>query len=72
MHLFHRMLNGDGRLVATNEIMLLNVDTARAKAAPMARPVFDALQAIRAAHATLPVPEQLGRTMAVRPMPERA
>ena len=67
IHLFHRMRNEAGDLVATNEIMLLHVDTRLAKTAPMTGSVLAGLQAILAAHQDLPRPEQLGRVMAVKP-----
>ena len=67
IHLFHRMRNAAGELVATNEIMLLHVDTRKAKTAPMPAAVLEALQAIWAAHWDLPRPEQQGRVMSVKP-----
>ena len=66
IHLFHRMHDAADRLVATNEIMLLNVDTARAKAAPMKPAVLEALAAVWQVHQTMPTPAELGRVMKVK------
>ena len=66
IHLFHRMRNAAGDLVATNEIMLLHVDTRLAKTAPMTGSVLEGLRAIQLAHKDLPRPDQLGRVMAVK------
>ena len=66
LHLFHRMFNADDQVVATNEIMLLNVDTGRAKAAPIAPAVTEALAAVWAVHKDMPAPKELGHVMQVK------
>lgn len=66
MHLFHRMLHGrTGKLVATNEIMLVHVDTAKGKSTPIRPDVFEALTAIRKEHSKLKKPPELGHVMKV-------
>ncbi len=66
-HIFHAMYHGgDGGLLATTEQMLLHVDTAGPKASPIQPQVRAALDAIKTAHADLPVPEQVGRRMALK------
>ncbi len=66
LHFFHAMYHGDGTLLATGEQMLLHVDMNASRAAPIAPDVCRALQAIRAAHADLPKPEQAGRSIGIR------
>ena len=56
----------DGGLLATTEQMLLHVDTAGPKTSPILPEVRAALDAIKTAHADMPVPEQVGRRMAVK------
>ena len=70
LHFFHAMYHGgDGGLLATTEQMLLHVDIDAARAAPIEPEVHRALEAIRAAHAELPRPEQAGRQIAIRRKP---
>jgi carnitine 3-dehydrogenase len=62
LHVFHRLQRGaGGATIATGEQMHLHVDVAAAKAAPMDPGVRAKLEAIRAAHALLPVPAEVGR-----------
>jgi carnitine 3-dehydrogenase len=62
VHLFHALCRGrDDVVVATGEQIYLHVDTAAGKAAAMDPQVHSKLDAIRAAHARLPAPEQKGR-----------
>jgi carnitine 3-dehydrogenase len=63
LHFFHRMLNAAGEVVASNETMLLHVDTRRGAVVPMTGPVYEGLLAIRAGHERLPRPKDLGRVM---------
>jgi acyl-CoA thioester hydrolase len=55
-----------GVLLATEELLLLHVDTRATRAAPFAPEILARLEAIRAAHAALPVPDQAGRGIALR------
>lgn len=55
-----------GALLATEEVLLLHVDTRAVRAAPFAPEILECLEAIRAAHAALPVPDQAGRAIALR------
>lgn len=62
LHVFHRLLRvRDNELVATCEQMHLHVDTRAHKAVPMVPSVQTQLDAIRAAHTSLPKPAQAGR-----------
>jgi acyl-CoA thioester hydrolase len=64
VHLVHEILRGDtGELVCTAEQLLLHVDMAAGKVAPMPDYLHDRLVAIRDAHAALPVPDYVGHVM---------
>jgi carnitine 3-dehydrogenase len=66
-HMFHRLYRGgDNTLIATGEQMHLHVDTAAAKATPMDRTLRTKLDALRQAHAALPVPEEAGKPVGSR------
>jgi carnitine 3-dehydrogenase len=66
LHFFHALYHGrDGELLATAEQMLLHVDMTVPRSAPIAPEVFEALQAIMAAHKDLPKPEQAGRRIGI-------
>jgi hypothetical protein len=59
----HEILNGDGEVVATAEQMLLHVDMAAGKVAPLPEHLYNRLKAIEAAHAVLAVPDYVGHVM---------
>lgn len=62
------MQRGDnGRLIATIELMLLHVDTAGPRSAPYPEDVLAHLRAMREAQASLPMPAQAGRAIAIPP-----
>ncbi|MFM8312409.1 MAG: thioesterase family protein [Ilumatobacteraceae bacterium] len=64
VHLVHSMLHGeDGGLLCTAEQMLVHVDMNAGRSAPILPHVAAALQAIATAHASLPVPPQVGSVM---------
>ena len=66
LHFFHAMYHGrGGDLLATAEQMLLHVDMTVPRSAPIAPEVYQALQAIMAAHEDLPKPEQAGRRIGI-------
>ncbi|MFQ6017848.1 MAG: L-carnitine dehydrogenase [Kiloniellaceae bacterium] len=70
LHLFHAMFHGrGGDLLATTEQMLLHVDMTVPCAAPIAPEVRRALEAVVAAHAGLPRPEQAGRRIGIKKIP---
>lgn len=69
IHVFHRMTEAQtGDEVATNELMLLHVDIATERVAPMPPGRLSVVAALAAEHATLPVPPHTGRRVA---MPSR-
>lgn len=66
-HIFQAMHHGEsGALLATAEQLLLHVDMASGRSAPLPDELQHRLQAIRAAHAVLPAPEQVGRVIGIR------
>jgi acyl-CoA thioester hydrolase len=73
LHIVHEMYSETGGLIATAEQMLLHVDMRAGKAAPFPEAIADRLREISAAHAAaLPVPEYVGRTIAIPARPRRA
>jgi len=55
-----------GWLAATSEQLALHVDMAGPKVAPFPADVRARVEAMRAAHAALPVPERAGRSIGIR------
>ena len=67
VHLFQEMFHGgDERLLATAEQMLVHVDMTHGRSAPMPGDLRARIEAVRRAHAELPVPEAVGRPMRIR------
>ncbi len=67
VHLFHTMFaEDDGRLVATNELMLMNIDYASRRSAPWPEWAMERIETMAAAHAGLPRPQQAGSVIAIR------
>jgi carnitine 3-dehydrogenase len=67
IHVFHRMLHGKTKeLVATNELMLLHVDTKKGKVVPMPDDVHDAISAIWKDHKKTKKPREAGRVIKVK------
>lgn len=56
----------DGWLAATSETMTLHVDMAGPKVAPFPPDIMANIQAMRAAHASLPMPERAGRSIGIQ------
>jgi carnitine 3-dehydrogenase len=55
-----------GALLATGEQMLVHVDMAAGRSAPMPEDLHARVQAVLAAHAELPRPAQAGRNIAIK------
>lgn len=66
LHIFHHIYAGDGRLAATGEQMLLHVDMNAGRACDADADVIIALQKVVAAHAQLPIPDDVGRCVGQR------
>jgi acyl-CoA thioester hydrolase len=56
----------EGWLAATAEALSLHVDMAGPKVAPFPADIMAKVEAMRAAHASLPMPERAGRSIAIR------
>lgn len=56
----------DGWLAATSEVLTLHVDMAGPKVAPFPADILARVEAMRAAHAALPMPERAGRSIGIR------
>lgn len=70
VHLFHAMFHGTtGDLLATGEQMLVHVDMTEGRAVAMPLDLQERVQAIRAAHAALPMPAQAGQPIGIRRKP---
>jgi acyl-CoA thioesterase FadM len=67
LHIFHAMYHATtGDLLATAEQMLVHVDMAAGRAAPMPADLQARVRAIAHAHAGLPTPSQVGKPMGIR------
>ena len=70
LHIFHAMHHGiNGELLATAEQMLVHVNMAQGRAVAMPSDLYQRLLAIRAAHAVLAMPTQVGHTIGIRRKP---
>ncbi len=63
---FQELRHTDGWLAATSENLILHVDMAGPKVAPFPADIAEKIEAMAAAHATLPVPERAGRSIGIR------
>lgn len=67
LHVFHTMYHTtSGTVLATAEQLLVHVQTGAGRVTALPSHLYERLQAIRAAHATLPVPDSLGHVMGIR------
>ena len=67
LHLFHRMFAVDSEEpVATNEVMVLHVDSAERRVSELPKPALGRIAPIAAHHARLARPPQAGRVIGIR------
>ncbi len=66
VHLWQEMHGGSGELVAAAEQLLVHVDMAAGRSAPILPEVAERLAAVLAAHRSLPLPPAVGRPMGIR------
>lgn len=67
LHIFHSVRDAvTGEEVATAEQLLVHVDMASGRVVPMPDDLRGRLEAIRTAHAALPVPTAVGHVMGIR------
>ncbi len=65
-HTFQELHHVDGWLAATAEVLTLHVDMSGPKVAPFPPDVKEKVEAMQAAHAELPIPERVGRSIGIR------
>jgi acyl-CoA thioester hydrolase len=65
-HTYQEIWHVDGWCAATGEAMTLHVDQSGPRVAPMPANILQRLQAQHAAHAGLPRPERVGRSIGIR------
>lgn len=66
LRVFQEMRHDDGWLAATAETLTLHVDMSGPRVAPFPADVLGRIEAMRALHAPLPVPERAGRSIGIR------
>lgn len=66
LHVFLKMENEAGDIVATSEQMLMGMDSEQGKPAPFPEPVAQAVENIKTEHTELDLPKQAGRTIGIR------
>jgi acyl-CoA thioester hydrolase len=63
---YQELRHVDGWLAATSEVLTLHVDMAGPKVAPFPPDVQEKVDAMRAAHAALAMPERAGRSIGIK------
>src|SRR5271169_1905347 len=67
LHLFHHMYHGEeGWQVATNEVLMINVEYKTRRTSPWPDETMPRLELMAAAHKTLRPPENAGRTVGIK------
>jgi len=69
LHVYQEVRHEDGWLAATCESLSLHIDMSGPKVTPFPADVLENIEAMRVAHAELPTPERLGRTIAIARKP---
>lgn len=70
IHYLHEMYHAEeGYLASTNELMSLHVSEETRRSAPMADEILGRLEAIKAAHDTLPASPYVGRIIGLKSKP---
>lgn len=65
-HTYQEMHHVDGWLAATGEALALHVDMTGPRVVPYPADVAERMEAMRAAHAALPRPDRVGRSIGIR------
>ena len=66
LRVYQEIRHVDGWLAATSESLSLHVDMSGPKVAPFPADVLAKVEAMRSAHAALPMPERAGRSIGIR------
>ncbi|WP_269930368.1 thioesterase family protein [Aminobacter sp. HY435] len=69
VRVYQELRHVDGWLAATSEYLALHVDMNGPKVAPFPGDVLAKVEAMRSAHAALPMPERAGRSIGIRRKP---
>jgi acyl-CoA thioester hydrolase len=65
-HFYQEIHHIEGWLAATSEVLALHIDMAGPKVAPYPLDIRAKVEAMRAAHAGLPTPERVGRSIGIK------
>ena len=65
-HAFQELIHLDGWLAATSEVLTLHVDMTGPKVCPFPPDILAKIEKMHAAHALLPLPERVGRSIGIR------
>ncbi len=66
IHFWHEMYHaGEGYLAATNELLSLHIDLRTRRVGPMPPHILEWIKRVRDAHAALPLPDGVGRTIGI-------
>jgi len=63
---YQELRHVDGWLAATSEVLTLHIDMSGPKVSPFPPDVQEKVDAMRAAHAALPMPERAGRSIGIK------
>lgn len=66
LHAYQEIHHADGWLAATSETMSLHIDMSGPKVAAFPVDIMETIDAMRAAHATLPTPQRIGRSIGIK------
>ncbi len=66
LHVYQELHHLDGWLAATSEVLSLHVDMAGPRVAPFPPDIQASIAAMQEAHALLPRPERVGRSIGIR------
>lgn len=66
VHTFQELFHEDGWLAATCETLTLHVDMNGPKVTPFPPDIMEKIEAVKAAHAALPMPDRAGRAIAIK------
>lgn len=64
-HFYQELIHEDGWISATGEGIALHIDMTGPRVAPMPADILARVDALAAEHATLPIPERVGRKMGI-------
>ncbi len=66
LHTYNEIIHKDGWVAATCEVLSLHVDMSGPKVSPFPEDVLPKLEFYKQAHAKLPVPARVGRTIGIK------